>query len=102
MMMPPRTVARFQCDLLNLNQAGPRAAGKSELTNRTGNSVLKAKHKYRARHGYAEADCYFPFPFHLLCSFLVEICLHAETRNFDAVHTRCNVIRIADTAKPAW
>ena len=61
MMMPPRTVARFQCDLLNLNQAGPRAAGKSELTNRTGNSVLKAKRKYRARHGYAEADCYFHF-----------------------------------------
>jgi hypothetical protein len=71
MMMPPGTVTRFQSQLLNLYQARPRAAGKDELADRTGNRVLKAKRKYGTRHSYAETDCSFPFPVHFLCSFRI-------------------------------
>src|SRR5437879_2951571 len=80
MMMPPRTVARFQRYLLNLNQAGPRATGKNELGNRTSNGVLKAKCKGGTRQCYPKTDCNFPFPVHFLCSFQVGISLRGRQR----------------------
>ena len=57
MMMPSRTVAGSKDQLLNLNVAGPGAAGKREIRDGPGDRVLKAERNQGARQCYAQPYC---------------------------------------------